>query len=76
MYVGALIMGVREAEPVDEALRIEEGIKDEKIKGIRYQASQINTSNPSGICWACDAETGHDRRWCSVECRDIWDNDQ
>lgn len=37
----------------------------------------LDTSNPSGICWAeeCEAETGLDRRFCCIECRDAWQRD-
>lgn len=48
-----------------------------KAKLNNISSQKLNTSNPSGLCWAedCRAETGHDRRWCSHECRNIWQED-
>lgn len=50
---------------------------DARITTARNASKKLDTSNPSGICWAsdCDTETGPNKRWCCTECRDIWDHD-
>lgn len=63
-------------DPVDEASRIEGALIDRRIAGIRQQAGKLSTNNPSGVCWSCDAETGTERRWCCIECRNAWEKDQ
>jgi hypothetical protein len=35
----------------------------------------IDMSNPSGMCYWCDEETGNERRFCDTECRDLWVRD-
>jgi hypothetical protein len=83
-------MGVREAEPVDEAARIEENLKESRVNAIQMQAKTVDKIfgivdengnvpppiNPGRQCWSCDAETESDRhRWCSPECRDAYERD-
>jgi hypothetical protein len=42
-----------------------------RIKAIREQ--KLVMSNPSKICWSCEAETESEQhRWCSVECTNAW----
>lgn len=43
---------------------------------IRRAAKCIDTSNPSGTCLWCYADTDIHRRFCDVECRDEYQKDR
>lgn len=54
-----------------------ETLVNAKITTAQREAARLDTTNPSGVCWTddCETETGHEKRFCCVECRDIWQRD-
>lgn len=60
------------ADEVDQANDIEQALLLRKIKTAQNASKAIDTHNPSGICWSCEAETGTERRWCDADCMKDW----
>lgn len=58
------------ADQLDNAQELTEKMAELRIKEARQEAAKIDTKNEDGHCWFCDAEIGHERRWCNAECRD------
>lgn len=54
----------------DLAAQHEEMMRDKAIKIICRKAANIDTTNPTGLCWTCGKYVGYSRRWCNAECRD------
>lgn len=61
-----------ESDPLDQSDLIEQALKDSRITAIRKQAKKLDISNPGGFCWYCEEETGLEKRFCNIECRDGW----
>jgi hypothetical protein len=61
-----------EADNLDQASRVTQEFADREVRRISAEAAKIDTTNPSGECLFCYEPTGHDRRWCDAECRDLW----
>lgn len=61
-----------EADDLDHAANMTLEAVDREVKRLCGQAAKIDTRNPGGMCWACDEQTGIERRFCSLECRDAW----
>jgi RNA polymerase-binding transcription factor DksA len=64
------------ADFLDNAQELTEKMAELKIKEAREEAARIDMSNSDGHCWFCDAEIGHERRWCNAECRDGYELEQ
>ena len=54
----------------DLAAQHEEMMRDKAIGIICRKAANIDTTNPTGLCWTCGEYVGYSRRWCNAECRD------
>ncbi len=65
-----------EADDLDHAANMTLEATNREIRRLRAEAEKVDTSNQSGLCWFCDAETGNGRRWCDTGCRDDWEKDQ
>lgn len=61
------------ADVIDQSDITQQKILDAKIQNITCKP--LDTSNPTGICWASDCEqvTGKERRWCDADCRDAYE---
>jgi hypothetical protein len=51
----------------------EEMMRDKLIAVICREAANIDTTNPTGLCWTCGEFIGYKRRWCDRECADIFE---
>jgi len=51
----------------------EEMMRDKAIALICREASKIDTTNPTGLCWTCGEFIGYKRRWCDRDCADIFE---
>ena len=51
----------------------EEMMRDKAIALICREASKIDTSNPTGLCWTCGEFIGYKRRWCDKDCADMFE---
>lgn len=51
----------------------EEMMRDKAIALICREASKIDTSNPTGLCWLCGEFIGYKRRWCDKDCADMFE---
>lgn len=58
---------------IDQAEHQEQMARDIAIK--KAQSAVLDTSNPTGKCWTCEEPTGNERRWCSVECRNMYEKE-
>lgn len=58
---------------IDQAEHQEQMARDIAIK--KAQSAVLDTSNPTGKCWTCEEPTGTARRWCTVECRDMYEKE-
>jgi len=54
----------------DLGIDLEQGLLDMRIKAAA--SKPLDISNPSGLCWYCDDDTGSYVRWCDADCRDDW----
>ena len=59
------------ADTLDQAADLTTAMAEYSINTIRKLA-RADTSNPSGTCLYCEAETDLTRRWCDAACRDNW----
>lgn len=64
------------ADLLDQAQELTEKMTKLHIDAVRKEAAKIDTSNDDGHCWFCDAEIGHEKRWCNAECRDNFEREQ
>jgi hypothetical protein len=51
----------------------EEMMRDKAIALICREASKIDTTNPTGLCWLCGEFIGYKRRWCDKDCADMFE---
>ena len=51
----------------------EEMMRDKAIALICREASKIDTTNPTGLCWTCGEFIGYKRRWCDKDCADMFE---
>lgn len=56
---------------IDQAEHQEQMARAIAIK--KAQSAVLDTSNPSGKCWQCGEKVDNRRRWCGVECRDMYE---
>jgi hypothetical protein len=62
------------ADILDEAQEINQALTDFAITEIR-KSSQIDYSNPTGLCFWCNSEVGTERRFCDKQCCESWERE-
>ena len=59
----------------DLAAQHKEMARNKAIALICREASKIDTTNPTGLCWTCGEFIGYKRRWCDRDCADIFETE-
>lgn len=60
-------------DTIDTAQEYIETIEQVAIDNAR---KDVNTENPSGLCWYCEEKIGTHRRWCDADCCKDWEAEQ